>query len=293
MPVTNFDTVNGRIISEYTGSVQLDYITDALGSVTGVCDQTGALVGSARYKPYGSTLSQSGTEASVSWVGSKGYRPTGLAHSEFYIRRRHDSDLDGRWTTVDPLWPDMGAYVYADSRPTVSTDPSGLQVAPRPRRRNYPNPGPPPPFPIQCGEPWNSYIAAYCNNCYYGTGSDSVCRLTCSNYAGQYYNACNKRKKYPSPYPITGFQPVPGGGVIVPIRSGAPSTPVITSWQNLCLPPTPQNCLDVAGGSLDGLSPNLGACLDCCAQAGASTSGCYALVYAWSIFHLGDGDKEG
>ena len=35
MAVTNFDTINGRIVSEYTNGVQLDYLTDALGSVTG------------------------------------------------------------------------------------------------------------------------------------------------------------------------------------------------------------------------------------------------------------------
>ncbi len=88
MAVTNFDTINGQIVSEHTGSTQLDYLSDALGSVTGVCDQTGSLVGSARYKPYGTTLSSSGTQASFGWVGQHGYRPTGLKHSEFYVRLR-------------------------------------------------------------------------------------------------------------------------------------------------------------------------------------------------------------
>ena len=126
MPTTYFDTINGRIVSEYTNGVQLDYLTDALGSVTGVCDQTGTLVGSARYKPYGATLSQSGTTISMGWVGSKGYRATGLAHSEFYVKRRHDSDSDGRWTSVDPLWPAELSYAYCICSPTTKIDPSGL-----------------------------------------------------------------------------------------------------------------------------------------------------------------------
>jgi len=125
MPTTYFDWMNGQIISEHTDSVQLDYLTDALGSVTGVCDQTGSLVGSARYKPYGSTLSQSGTQASVGWVGSLGYQPTGLNHSESYMQSRHDSDIDGRWTTVDPLWPVESSFVYATANPASISDPSG------------------------------------------------------------------------------------------------------------------------------------------------------------------------
>lgn len=127
MAVTNFDTINGQIVSEYTGTTQLDYLTDALGSVTGVCDQTGAVAGSARFKPYGATLSSNGTQASVGWVGTKGYRPTGLTHSEFYVRARQDSDIDGRWTTVDPLWPGQPPYGYARQGPTTLADPTGRE----------------------------------------------------------------------------------------------------------------------------------------------------------------------
>jgi len=119
MAVTNFDTINGRIVSEYSGTTQLDYMTDALGSVTGVCDHTGTSVGSARYKPYGATLATSNTQPSVSWVGTEGYRPTGLMHSEFYIRRGHGSGGDGRWTTWSfvcehhtPGAPDPGPHAW-------------------------------------------------------------------------------------------------------------------------------------------------------------------------------------
>ena len=40
---------------------------------------------------------------------------------------RHGSTLDGRWTTVDYLWPVEKAYVYSSQRPAVLVDPSGLQ----------------------------------------------------------------------------------------------------------------------------------------------------------------------
>jgi YD repeat-containing protein len=35
MGVTNYDTINGRIVGENTNGVQTDYMRDALGSVTG------------------------------------------------------------------------------------------------------------------------------------------------------------------------------------------------------------------------------------------------------------------
>jgi len=156
MAITYFDTVNGEIISEYAGTTQHDYLSDALGSVTGVCDQTGSSVGSAAYAPYGATLSTSGTQASFGWNGGWGYRPASLVNAEFYVEARHYTSSDGCWTTVDPLWPSEAAYGYVGSAPTCFADPSGLQ-------RRGPKPGPHPPVPkpappappaTQPGDPW-------------------------------------------------------------------------------------------------------------------------------------------
>ena len=40
MAVTNYHTVNGRIIGETTSGTRTDYLTDALGSVTATVNQS-------------------------------------------------------------------------------------------------------------------------------------------------------------------------------------------------------------------------------------------------------------
>ena len=79
MPVTNYHTVNGQIIGETTAGVRTDYMVDALGSVTGTVNQSGQVVNTYRYKPYGALLAKTGTGADpkMGWVGSRGYRATG------------------------------------------------------------------------------------------------------------------------------------------------------------------------------------------------------------------------
>ena len=121
----------GTIIGESASGVRTDYMTDGLGSVTGTLNQSGTVLDTYRYKPYGGILAQTGTSSnpSMQWVGSKGYRNTGNAHSEIYVRRRHVSTVEGRWTSVDPLWPLELAYVYANTGPATYSDPSGLSVA--------------------------------------------------------------------------------------------------------------------------------------------------------------------
>lgn len=60
------------------GGSRLDYLTDALGSVTATVDQTGSVVNRYTYKPYGALLNKSGAGADPSFqgVGSLGYRQT-------------------------------------------------------------------------------------------------------------------------------------------------------------------------------------------------------------------------
>jgi hypothetical protein len=78
MGTTYYYTVNDEIIGEHTlGQSRLDYVTDALGSVIARVDQTLTVQSTARYKPYGALLSQTGTQPKYGWVGSPGYRKTG------------------------------------------------------------------------------------------------------------------------------------------------------------------------------------------------------------------------
>lgn len=125
-------TVNGELIGEKTtGGSRLDYLTDALGSVTATLNQSAQVVNTYRYKPYGSQLAKTGTapDPAFTWVGTQGYRQTGNPYSDTYVRARVYSSTLGRWTTPDPIKSrggDWNYYGYVHQRPTVRRDPSGL-----------------------------------------------------------------------------------------------------------------------------------------------------------------------
>src|SRR5579872_2576809 len=128
MPVTNYYTVNGALIGEKTaGGTRTDYLTDALGNVTATVNQSGQVVNTYRYKPYGAQLAKTGAGADPAfrWVGAQGYRQTGRKYSDVYVRARHYGSAFGRWTTVDPKWPSQPAYGYVNDDPLARVDPSG------------------------------------------------------------------------------------------------------------------------------------------------------------------------
>src|SRR5579871_1642648 len=130
MPVTNYYTVNGNLIGEKTtGGTRTDYLTDALGNVTATLNQSGQVVNTYRYKPYGTQLAKTGAGADPAfrWVGAQGYRQTGKKYSDVYVRARHYDSATGRWTTRAPLWPSQLAYVYVIDSPTTAVDATGMQ----------------------------------------------------------------------------------------------------------------------------------------------------------------------
>src|SRR5258708_21759258 len=132
MPVTNYYTVNGEIIGEKTtGGQRVDYLTDALGSVTGTLNQSAQVVNTYRYKPYGAQLAKTGVGADPAnrWMGSQGYRQTGKKYSDVYVRARHYDSQSARWTTVDPIRRfvhDSDPYLYVNQNPILSYTASGL-----------------------------------------------------------------------------------------------------------------------------------------------------------------------
>jgi len=132
MAVTNYYSVGGRIIGEDTSGVRLDYLTDALGSVTATVDQAGMVQNTYRYKPYGSLLAKTGggTDPEFLWTGVTGSRTTGMAAADQYNRRRHYGTKHAGWTSPDPLWPKEHAYSYVNCRPTTFSDPTGLICQP-------------------------------------------------------------------------------------------------------------------------------------------------------------------
>ena len=120
-------TVDGQIVGYRKSGVRKDFLTDALGSVTAEVDQTGNTKSfDGRYQPYGGTLASTGTRGLYGWIGSWGYRDTGLSASSHYVRARHYSRTGGNWTSVDPLWPDEYPYIYAAENPTFYVDPDGM-----------------------------------------------------------------------------------------------------------------------------------------------------------------------
>jgi hypothetical protein len=61
MAVTNYFSANGRLLGENGPDGRVDYLTDALGSVTTTVNGSGAVLNQYRYKPSGAQLSKTGT----------------------------------------------------------------------------------------------------------------------------------------------------------------------------------------------------------------------------------------
>ncbi len=134
MAVTNYHTVNGLILGETTvGSPRVDYLTDALGSVTATVNQAGQVVDTYRYKPFGLDLAvtDNGPRPAFGWGGDKGYRQTENKFSEFYVRARHDDATNGRWSAQDPigLRGGINKFKYVRNNPISWNDPTGTIAA--------------------------------------------------------------------------------------------------------------------------------------------------------------------
>ena len=63
MGVTNYYWAGDMLLGESGPNGKVDYLTDALGSVTTTVNGTGAVLNEYRYKPYGAQLSKTGTAA--------------------------------------------------------------------------------------------------------------------------------------------------------------------------------------------------------------------------------------
>ncbi len=281
-----YTTFDGEIVHENRGGVASFYAPDTMGSTVALLNSSGVVTDTYSYWPYGEIQSHVGSSLTpFGFLGTIGYY-TDVIGSFLYVRARYLRQALARWLTVDRLWPRRRAYAYCACSPVQKTDPTGLA----PRTASYPPMGSPPPGPVRCGEPWNSWIYGFCNNCYYGPNPSPGCQATCNYYAGNYYNKCNSWRYPPrdpfnplQPPPPSVFRPIPGGGVIVPQRPcpvrGGGAAP---------LPPTPQACIQAAGGAVDSTPPDVQACVSCCQALGASTSGCVDLYNLWAQFHIGE-----
>lgn len=125
MATINFYTNRGRIRGQrIVGSTRQAYVSDAQGSVIGTLSSSGK-PNRASYTPYG--IGNPPGQATLGWLGTLGYRPTGLPEATYYVRARHYSSTRGRWTSADPAMErfDSG-YQYALSSPVTRLDWTGL-----------------------------------------------------------------------------------------------------------------------------------------------------------------------
>lgn len=121
-----YNVANGQIITEQRGNQHRFYRSDALGSTVSLYDGKRNKTDSFTYWPYGEIRSSSGvTVTKYKYIGVFGCR-TQLDEG-IYMRARVAQPKDGRWLSVDQLWPDEPSYLYSDDSPTSKIDINGTR----------------------------------------------------------------------------------------------------------------------------------------------------------------------
>jgi RHS repeat-associated protein len=125
MPVSVvYTNVAGRVVHEIRGGAERFYGRDPLGSTAALYDEAGNKTDEWEYRPYGEVRSHTGSSPTpLTFVGTLGYFMD--AATRYYVRARVYLASLGRWTTVDPLWPQESPYGYVGGMPNGRVDPSG------------------------------------------------------------------------------------------------------------------------------------------------------------------------
>jgi RHS repeat-associated protein len=103
-----------------TSGNQEYYLSDGLGSTTGLTDGSGTVVATYSYDVYGGLRSQTGSSANEFTYTAEQNDSTGLE----YLRARYYDPATGRFLSEDPL-PLLRRYPYAGNDPVNYVDPSG------------------------------------------------------------------------------------------------------------------------------------------------------------------------
>jgi RHS repeat-associated protein len=118
----------GGILAEIDAANAARYhLTDALGSVRGVTDGTGALVGTSDYAAFGAVRATTGTTSRFGYTGEQTDPETGNS----YLRARYLDPELGRFLSMDTVQPNApgtqgyNRCSYAANNPATWTDPSG------------------------------------------------------------------------------------------------------------------------------------------------------------------------
>jgi RHS repeat-associated protein len=115
-----------EVLNVANDSGKLWYQADALGSVYGLTNQAGALIGSQNYDVFGAPMPAPSGPAGqpFGFTGREHELDSGLV----YARARYLNPAVGRWDRADPLGlrPSVNLYAYVDSSPIRTKDPLGL-----------------------------------------------------------------------------------------------------------------------------------------------------------------------
>lgn len=109
------------LISQTDGSTNQTYfLTDGLGSTTGLTDGSGTVVGEYTYDVFGAVRTQTGTTTERSYTGEQN-DPTGLE----YLRARYYDAASGRFLSLDAMTLAQ-RYAYSGGDPVNAVDPGGM-----------------------------------------------------------------------------------------------------------------------------------------------------------------------
>ncbi|MEV7699924.1 RHS repeat-associated core domain-containing protein [Streptomyces sp. NPDC086779] len=112
----------GTLNSMTTGGTSYYYLTDALGSVIALTDESGKKVNSYGYSPRGVQRGTTSEQVTQPYRFAGGYQdPTGLYH---FAARYYDPNI-GRFTSPDPSGQEKNPYLYAEGDPVNRIDPQG------------------------------------------------------------------------------------------------------------------------------------------------------------------------
>jgi len=97
------------------------YLYDGLGSVTGICDDTGSVIATYEYDVFGAPRATTGSSTNEFTFTGEQVDPPDLQ----FLRARYYDPAVGRFLSQDPV-PFLQQYAYVGNNPTNFTDPSGM-----------------------------------------------------------------------------------------------------------------------------------------------------------------------
>lgn len=124
MSITTYTVVDGELLSENRNGTERQYVPDAQGNTIALLDTSGAIAKAFSYWSYGSL--ESGDAATTKYLHGGTYGIRRQSNGDYYARFRIEDPLDGKWFTVDPLWPRDAPYTFVGANPSSFIDPMGL-----------------------------------------------------------------------------------------------------------------------------------------------------------------------